>query len=497
MAEKFFWADAIADKIIREKGEKGEYVCASGITPSGQVHIGNFREVITTDMVVKALRDKGKKVKFIYSWDDFDRFRKVPKGVDKEYEKYIGMPISEIPSPWDKAMSYAKFNEKKFEGSLEEVMVEPEFIYQNEMNKKSAYADLIKVAIEKKEEIKVILNEFRQEPLSDDWWPIMIYCGKCKKSLTKVIKVDGYNVSYECECGHSETFDIRKKGIVKLVWRVDWPARWKHEDVDFEPSGIDHDVHGGSRMTGHLIAKKVFGIDGPIEQTYEWINIKGGEAFSSSTGNALTLSEVSEVYEPAVLRYLFVGTKPRSVFQISFDNDVISIYEKFDALEEKYFDGKCGQNEKRMYEMSVVDIPEKKPERTGFKGLITSVQVGRTDFLNEYDKARAEKVATWLEKYAGDDMRFEVQEKVVGKFGKSEKVALIKLKEALEERKYGSDKELFDKFYEVCEESGLSNTEFFDVVYRAIIKKKKGPRLASLILSIGQDKVIKLLKTLK
>ena len=37
------WADIMADKIIREKGEKELYTCASGITPSGTVHIGNFR----------------------------------------------------------------------------------------------------------------------------------------------------------------------------------------------------------------------------------------------------------------------------------------------------------------------------------------------------------------------------------------------------------------------------------------------------------------------
>ena len=37
------WADIMADKIIREKGEKDLYTCASGITPSGTVHIGNFR----------------------------------------------------------------------------------------------------------------------------------------------------------------------------------------------------------------------------------------------------------------------------------------------------------------------------------------------------------------------------------------------------------------------------------------------------------------------
>ena len=27
----------------------------------------------------------------------------------------------------------------------------------------------------------------------------------------------GYEITYECECGHKETFDFRKKGIVKLL----------------------------------------------------------------------------------------------------------------------------------------------------------------------------------------------------------------------------------------------------------------------------------------
>ena len=498
MAEKFFWADAIADRIIKEKGgAKKEYVCASGITPSGQVHIGNFREVITTDMVVRALRDKGKKVRFIYSWDDFDRFRKIPKGTDKDYEKYLGMPISDIPSPFDEKMSYSEYNEKKFEASLGKVWIEPDFIYQNEMNKKSAYADLIKITLENKDKIKEIIDKFRKEPLKDDWWPIMIYCDACKKDLTKITEVDGYNVSYECECGHSETFDIRKNGIVSIRWRIDWPLRWRFEAVDFEPGGIDHSVHGGSFTTAKMISKDVFDFEPPVYQFYEWIGIKGGGAFASSTGNALTLDEVESVYEPAVLRYLFVGTKPKSAFDISFDNDVISIYEKFDALEEKYFAGNCNPKEKRMYEMSIVKVPKKRPERTGFRGLITAVQIGRTDDLNEFDKVRAEKVATWLDKFAGDDMKFEVQEKVTGKYTKTEKKALVELKDALEEKEYISDKELFDKFYEICKVSGLSNTDFFDVAYRAIIKKSKGPRLASLILSIGQKNIIKLLSTLK
>ena len=75
------WADIYADKIIREKGDKELYTCASGITPSGTVHIGNFREIISVDLVVKALRQKGRNVRFIYSWDDYDVFRKVPKNM--------------------------------------------------------------------------------------------------------------------------------------------------------------------------------------------------------------------------------------------------------------------------------------------------------------------------------------------------------------------------------------------------------------------------------
>jgi lysyl-tRNA synthetase class 1 len=494
MAEKFFWADAIADQIIRQKGDKKEYICASGITPSGQVHIGNFREVITTDMVVRALREKGKKVRFIYSWDDFDRFRKVPKGVDKSYEKYLGMPISDIPSPFDDSMSYAEFNEKKFENSLGKVWIEPEFIYQNVMNKKCAYADLIKVALEKKEKIKEILDKFRKEPLADDWWPIMIYCNKCKKDLTKIISVDEYNVSYKCECGYGESFDMRKKGIVSIRWRIDWPLRWRYEHVDFEPGGIDHSVYGGSFTTAKEISKDVFDFEPPVYQFYEWISVKGGEAFSSSTGNALTLEEVEEVYEPAVLRYLFVGTKPKSAFNISFDNDVISIYEKFDVLEEKYFSGECNPQEKRMYEMSVVNIPKKLPKRTGFRHLVNLVQIGKADGLKE---ERVGKVRNWIEKYAGDDMKFEVAKKVSGKFGAKEKKALAELKKVLEGKSFKTDNELFDSFYDIVQKVGITNTEFFDVAYRAIIGKKKGPRLASLIMVVGPKEVAKLLGTLK
>jgi lysyl-tRNA synthetase class 1 len=86
------WADIAAMRVIKERGDKETYVVASGITPSGTVHVGNFREVVTVAFVAKALEDLGKKVRFIYSWDNFDTFRKVPKNLHQNAFKaiYVG-----------------------------------------------------------------------------------------------------------------------------------------------------------------------------------------------------------------------------------------------------------------------------------------------------------------------------------------------------------------------------------------------------------------------
>jgi len=505
MVEKFFWADAIAEKIIKErqkakplassskrgqtKGKKKEYVCASGISPSGVIHIGNFREVITTDLVVRALKDKGKKVRFIYSWDDFDRFRKIPSHVPKDHEKYIGRPLSDVPSVSGKG-SYAEDNEKPFENSLEKVGIKPKFIRQSLMNKKCKYAKLIKKALENVDKIRKILDKYRKEPLKKDWLPVEVYCEKCKKDSTKIKNIDGYFIEYECECGFKNKIDYRKAGVVKLKWRVDWPARWAYEKVDFEPGGIDHSVYGGSFMTGKEIAK-IFDYEFPIYTFYEWVRIKGGKEFSSSKGNVLTLDEVEEVYESEVLRYIFVSTRPNKGFQISFDADVIKIYEDFDRLEEGYYKDELDPQQRRIYELSKLDIAKKKPERTSFRHLITLVQTGKK--TDKKGKERSEKVKNWLGKYAPDSFKFEVQKKIKFPFKGKEKEALIELKKILKTKKL-TEEELFNEFYEICEKVSIKNKEFFRAAYLAIIGKEKGPRLASLILIIGKEKVVKLLE---
>lgn len=498
MAEKFFWADEIANKLIKERGKKSIYVCASGITPSGTIHIGSVREVITTDMVVRALQDKRKKVRFVYSWDDFDRFRKVPKGLPKEYEKYIGVPVSDIPSPFprEKKKSYAEHFEKEFESSLKKIGITPEFIYQNIMNKKCKYARLIKKALDKKEKIIEILNRYRKEPLAKGWYPITVYCEKCKKDFTKILSVKEYIIEYECKCGYKNKFDYRKKGLVSAKWRVDWPMRWFYEKVDFEPGGIDHSVEGGSYTTGKEIIKEVYDDKAPHYVFYDWIKLKGGKEFASSTGNTLTLDQVEEVYEPEILRYLFVGTKPQSGFQISFDNDVIKIYEDYDALERKYYTKKVNPREKRMYELSQLPgkISKKQLKKTSFRHLINLIQIGK---VPKQDKVRAEKVKNWIEKYAPEEFKFQIQNKINVKLNSKEKKSLLALRDVLKQNKTLTEEKLFNEFYKICKEKDITNKDFFKSAYKVILNKERGPRLASLILNIGQDKIAKLLNQIK
>jgi len=174
------WSDKMAEKIIRKYGDKEVYTLASGITPSGVVHFGNFRETITVDLVARALKDRGKKVRFIFSWDDYDTFRKVPKNMPnpEELEKYLFQPIVDTPDPFGKNDSYAAYHEKNYENQLHRVDIFPEPLYQAKKYRAGEYKDGILKALREKETITQVLNKHRKEPLAPDWLPVSIYCEK-------------------------------------------------------------------------------------------------------------------------------------------------------------------------------------------------------------------------------------------------------------------------------------------------------------------------------
>lgn len=515
--ETLHWADQAARKIISERGEKKKYTLAAGITPSGVIHLGNFREIITIDLINKSLKDLGKEVRFIYSWDEYDVFRKVPKNMPKQemLKEHLREAITDIPDPFECHESYARHNEKEVEKELPELHIKPEFIYQADRYKRCLYAEEMKTALESTEKIKEILNKHRKEPLSDSWLPVSIFCEKCgKDTATSIEYPGGYELSYECKCGKKDTFDFRKKGIAKLKWRVDWPARWKHENVDFESGGKDHFAAGGSFWTGQKILKEVFKTDLFPSIRYEWISMKGSGQFASSSGVVITLKEMKEVYEPSIIRYIFASTRPEAEFAISFDLDVLKIYEDFDRCERIYFGNeeevseKEKEKQKRIYELSVADIPEKMPFQPSFRHLTNLLQIHEFDIdktMQEYNqdiktkedegkfRKRAECCSNWINNHADENFKFKVQEKITEDINLSEKQkkSLSMISEILK-KGVKDDKELHEKIYDISKEMEMKPAEIFKGAYQVLINKERGPRLASFILTLGKERVISL-----
>lgn len=503
------WADVTASRIIKENGDKKKYVCASGVTPSGFVHMGNFREAITTHLVVKALQEKGKNADFIYSWDDYDRFRKVPEGLPKELEKYIGVAVGSMPDPFKCHKSYAEHFEKKFEDSIKDLGFTMRFIRQIEPYQKCIYAHDIRLALRGRDKIRKVLDKYRKYPLDSSWMPAVVYCEKCGKDNTKILKYDEeYKIKYKCVCGHTDEIDFRKKGLVKLKWRVDWPARWAYYHEDFEPCGKDHSAAGGSWQTSKEIIKDVWELEGPTKLFYEWIGIKGGKKFKKSKGITLMVSDVLDIYEPEIVRWLFVNSRPNAEFSMSFDLDVLKIYEDFDICEriyygkEKIINKKELLKQKRIYELSHInEVSKEMPEQVGFRHLTTLLQIHEgnieeaTKSMSARTKLRAKCALNWIKKYAPEEMKFSVNKavsnetktKLNGKQKKSLQVLCKRL-----DKEYDSDS-LFNEFYNICQEVGIKNTDFFTGAYLVLIGKEKGPRLSNFILTLGKDRVKELL----
>ena len=278
------WSEKIAKDIIKRSPDKEEYVCAAGISPSGSIHIGNFRDIATSYFVYKALIKQGKKARLLFSWDEFDRFRKVPvnvKEIAPELENEIGKPYVDVKDPYGCCSSYAEHFEKEFEASLSRFGVEVDFRRQSENYRSGKYAKYIIQAVQKRKEIFDILDKFRQQVATEEereaYYPVSIYCPVCGKDETTIISSseDGVTCEYTCKCGHKGTWDFSKDFNCKLAWKIDWPMRWMIEGVDFEPGGKDHASPGGSYDTSKIIAKKIFGAQAPMFKGYEFVGIKG------------------------------------------------------------------------------------------------------------------------------------------------------------------------------------------------------------------------------
>ncbi len=522
------WADQVAKRVIAQKGDKELYTVATGFAPSGYGHFGHLREIIVHDFIARALMSRGKKVRFIMSIDDFDRFRKVPGNIPNQEKlpEHIGKALTNVPNPFDdiKGENYADVFTQMFRKDLDKVgMKYMEYLFQSEKYQAKTYGKEIKKACDNAMVIKEILDEWRREPLPKNYLPIAIFCEKCKKDLTADYNYDGEKVSYHCEvCGYEGVEKIDSSSNIKLPWKIDWPMRWNWEKVDMEGGGKDHSTQGSSATVCPIIQEKVYGTKAPVYVVYENVNIKGeGKKMSSSGNSLLTISDVLQIYPPEMLRWIFASYKPNTKFDIAFDLDVIKNYEDFDRMERVYY-GKEILNEKktnmlkRLYELSQLDVDGKTaaqiPFRPAFRHLCNFLQINGLDieatkkhYANEIKNKndensfleRAEKAKYWIENYAPAEFKFmlhSVENAKIDSLNNAEKKLIKSLIEYLENEKVLDEKELKNFFYAKIPELEIDAKEFYQKLYMLLIGKNHGPKIAMFLVNIGAEKVLPLLK---
>lgn len=522
------WSEIIADRIIKRNPDKEEYVCAAGISPSGSIHIGNFRDIATSYFVVRALIKKGKKAKLLFSWDEFDRMRKVPVNVaaiDSDMEKYIGCPYVDVKNPFDtEEKTYAEYFEHEFERSIVKFGINMDYRHQAEMYRSGKYTEHILHALKKRGEIFDILASHRTQPVQEGereaYYPVSIYCSECGKDTTKIVSLsdDCTKAEYTCECGHKGSFDFTKDFNCKLAWKIDWPMRWMYEGVDFEPGGKDHASPHGSYDTSKDIAKQIFDYEPPLFQGYEFIGIKGTTGkMSGSSGLNLTPETLLKIYEPEVILWLYSKTEPLKAFDFCFDDGILRQYFEFDKMYNAVKDGTANDAQKDiMYNTTVGDrvldtVPMGLLVQLGsvvdfnVPMLETVFEKIGTPYKSEQFGARLDKAKYWLENCAPDQVNrlrdgrnWEVYETL----NETQKAEIKALFEYISAGGYNLD-ELNKKLYAIpkeinggeLDEKELKTIQgsFFKNVYKLLIDKEKGPRLYLFLFAIDPKRYVGLL----
>jgi len=360
------WVTRAADDALRHAGEGNLVTVASGASPSGPIHLGNLREFITPHFVAEELRSRGITVRHLHSWDDYDRFRKVPVGVPAEWAEHIGRPLSGVPDPWECHPSWAEHFKAPLRATLAELSVEMDEISQTEMYRAGAYREQILVAVSRRDQIERVLSRHRTKAapvaeseqeaaaladsvaLEEDAgtgdlarFPFRPWCAQCGRDTTTATAYDEetHHLAYTCSvCDYEGSTNLATEDGGKLVWKADWPMRWAYEKVDFEPAGLDHMTPGSSYTVGQDLVSSVFGWRAPERVTYAFVGFAGVQKMSSSSGGVPTGADALRILEAPILRWLYVRRAPKQAFDIDFGPQVVRLYDEWDALGRKASD---------------------------------------------------------------------------------------------------------------------------------------------------------------
>jgi lysyl-tRNA synthetase, class I len=523
-----FWADTIANEMERRYAallkEGKSIVVRDEKTASGQVHVGSLRSASMHALAADVLKSRGHNVKFLFEINDFDPMDGIPSYLDTEtYQKYMGVPLCNIPSPVDGFENFAEYYGQEYVKVLEKIGFGAEVYRASELYRSGRMNEMIKKALERRTLVRDIYFRTSKSEKPEDWYPFNVICEHCGNlSATKITGFDGELVDYTCSsdtiawaegCGHSGRMSPYN-GNGKFPWKLDWAAKFVAQGVHFEGGGKDHYTKGGSRQVAEAICREIFDHEPPYGIFNEFFLV-GGKKMSSSKGNAASAEEMTEILPPHMLRLLLLKTPINRQLDFDPEGDAIPVlFDTYDRLAEKYWSG-VRDDDSQVFVFSHLqderaDLPERYLPR--FSQVAFLVQMPHMDIYDEVTKMkgseltdidvaeldeRAHYAKHWLKEYADDKFIFALQESIpelANTLTEAQQSALKLLSDKIESLETIDGQVLHELIHEVKTESGLTPQEFFGAIYAVFLGKDSGPKVGWLLSTLQKDFLIKRLR---
>jgi lysyl-tRNA synthetase class 1 len=514
------WLDKVAyETIEREKrlGRKLSLIrVESGLGASGLPHIGSVGDAIRSYGVKLALETFGYKSELIAYSDDFDGLRKVPAGFPTWLKDYISHPVSRIPDPFDCHSSYAGHVGSLLRDSLDKLGIQYTFQSGTEAYNSGALNEQIRRILSHSMSIGRKINELVGQSKYEEALPYTPVCKNCERIyVTRALSYSPRKdtVHYKCEgtklgdrlvkgCGYEGDAKI-SEGDGKLMWKVEFAARWSAFNIRFEAYGKELT---DSVKINDWVAEKVLGYPPPYHARYELFQDKSGRKISKSVGNLVTPIEWLDFASPESLRLLMykriVGARNVSL------GDVPVYMDEFDDLEAYYFSNRKDPNRMKdarlrgLYEYTMLlKLPKAKGAHVPYRLIAQLASVAPEGAAEEFVVKRLASYGLVAGPSEDISRRIGWAAKWVRREGRRA-VEIPELspaaKKALEEfaREIAGARDadgIQNAAFEAAKRNGLKPGEFFPAVYSILLGSDRGPRLGPYIIDAGQVSVSKAL----
>ena len=240
----------------------------------------------------------------------------------------------------------------------------------------------------------------------------------------------------------------------------------------------------------------MYDIEPPVFVAYEFIGVRGLDSkMSSSSGMVISPGELLNIYQPDLLKWLYLRKNPSQTFQLAFDTEIYRQYDEYD----------------REFPTQPPAIPFRQAVSFGdilqwdsdeVKKLLERIDL-------KYDTSsvdeRLEKAKYWLQTYNPEEMihiRKEVNSEYVSTMDTEGKEMVDKLKEYIAKNKELDLEKLTYILYDIPKREDITDEKtlkerqrlFFKDLYNLLISKDRGPRLATFLCALDREMILRLLE---